>query len=198
MSIEIFVMSDRRLNSMAEWQRAIEQEGFDLRLDASRPFEALHGHLPAWRGTTLAGFECDHWDPVDLLDDDDLADIDFGRRWTQTLAFRIGGDFLALWAALAAATASYARATGGVVFEGEEAGPDARQGCRYDTLSSGIWKKRSDPPGSVLVGPSHSVRARVERRRGIHRVRRRTSASGELPASYRVDRKPGSSRRYVS
>jgi hypothetical protein len=118
MSIEIFVMSDRRLNSMAEWQRAIEQEGFDLRLDASRPFEALHGHLPAWRGSEPAGFECDHWDPVDLLDDDDLADIDFGRRWTQTLAFRIGGDFLALWAALAAATA-YARATGGVVFEGE-------------------------------------------------------------------------------
>jgi hypothetical protein len=118
MSIEIFVMSDRRLTSMADWQQAIADEGFDLRLDASRPFETLGGHLPAWRGSEPAGFECDHWDPVDLLDDEDLADIDFGRRWTQTLAFRIGGDFLALWAALAAATA-YARATGGVVFEGE-------------------------------------------------------------------------------
>ena len=29
MSIEIFVMSDRRLGSIAEWQMAIEQEGFN-------------------------------------------------------------------------------------------------------------------------------------------------------------------------
>jgi len=118
MSIEIFVMSDRRLGSIAEWQKAIEQEGFALRLDASRPFETLSGHLPAWRGSVPAGFECNHWDPAELLDDDNLADIDFGRRWTQTLAFRFGGDFLALWGAFAAATA-YARATGGVVFDGE-------------------------------------------------------------------------------
>ena len=118
MSIEIFVMSDRRLASIAEWQRAIEQEGFNLRLDASRPLEAIRGHLPAWRGSEAAGFECDHWDPADLLDDDDLADIDFRRRWTQTLAFRFGGDFLELWGAFAAATA-YARATGGVVFDSE-------------------------------------------------------------------------------
>ena len=127
MSIEIFVMSDRRLGSIAEWQKAIEQEGFNLRLDASRPLEAIGGHLPALRtssmtlpsfGSEPAGFECDHSDPADLLDDDDLADIDFHRRWSQTLAFRFGGDFLALWGAFAAATA-YARATGGVVFDGE-------------------------------------------------------------------------------
>ena len=118
MSIEIFVMSDRRLGSIAEWQKAIEQEGFNLRLDDSRPFASIGGHLPAWRGSDPAGFECDHWDPADLLDDDDLADIDFRRRWTQTLAFRFGGDFLALWGAFVAATA-YARATGGVVFDGE-------------------------------------------------------------------------------
>ena len=118
MSIEIFVMSDRRLGSMAEWQKAIEQEGFDLRLEASRPSEALRGHLLAWRGSESAGFVCDHRDPAALLDDDDLADIDFGHRWTQTMAFCLGGDLLALWGAFAAATA-YARATGGVVFDGE-------------------------------------------------------------------------------
>jgi len=118
MSIEIFVMSDRRLTSIAEWQKAIEQEGFNLRLDASRPFAAIRGHLPAWRGSEAAGFECDHWDPADLLDDDDLADVNFGRRWSQTLAFHFGGDVLALWGAFAAA-AAYARATNGVVFDGE-------------------------------------------------------------------------------
>lgn len=118
MSIEIFVMSDRRLGSIAEWQRAIEEEGFSLRLDASRPLEAIGGHLPAWRGSELAGFECNHRDPADLLDDDDLVDIDFRRRWTQTLAFRFDRNFLALWGAFAAATA-YTRATGGVVFDSE-------------------------------------------------------------------------------
>jgi hypothetical protein len=118
MSIEIYVMSDRRLGSMAEWQQAIDKEGFDLRLNTSRPIEALSGHLPAQRGAQHAGFECDHWDPAEILDDEGLADVDFGRRWTQMLAFRFGGDFLALWGAYAAA-AAYARATGGVVFDGE-------------------------------------------------------------------------------
>jgi hypothetical protein len=118
MSIEIFVLSDRRLASMADWQQAIDREGFDLRLDQSRPIDALGGHLPAQRGEQHAGFECDHFDPAELLDQEELADIDFGRRWTQMLAFRFGGDFFALWGAFAAA-AAYARATGGVVFDSE-------------------------------------------------------------------------------
>jgi len=41
MSIEIFVLSDKRLGTIAEWQQAIASEGFDLRLDTSRPFEDL-------------------------------------------------------------------------------------------------------------------------------------------------------------
>lgn len=118
MSIEIFVLSDRRLESMAEWQRALDDERFDLRLDPSRPLGELGGHLPAHRGTQHAGFECDHWDPADVMDDESCADVDFGRRWTQALAFRFGGDFYALWGAYAAA-ATYAKATDGVVFDGE-------------------------------------------------------------------------------
>ena len=118
MSIEIFALSDKRLGSIAEWQQAIKSEGFDLRLDTSRPFEDLSGHLPAYRGEQHAGFECDHWDPIDVMDEESCADIDFGRRWTQALAFRFGGDYHALWGAFAAA-AAYARATGGVVFDGE-------------------------------------------------------------------------------
>ena len=116
MSIEIFVLSDRRLGTIEEWQKAIDAEGFDLRLDSSRPIEELSGYLPAHKGDRLAGFECDHFDPADLLDD--CPDIDFGRRWKEMLAFRFGGDFHALWGAFAAA-AAYARATGGIVFDGE-------------------------------------------------------------------------------
>lgn len=96
--------------------RGIEREGADLRLDASRPIEALNGHLPAYRGEQLAGFECDHWDTADIIES--CPDIDFGRRWSRALAFRFGGDEFALWGAFAAATA-YAPATGGVVFDSE-------------------------------------------------------------------------------
>ncbi len=116
MSIEIFVLSDRRLGTMADWQSALDGEGFALRLDQSRPFEALGGYLPAYRGEAEAGFECDHWDALDIMES--YEDVDFGRRWTQGLAFRFGGDFHALWGAYAAA-AAYARATDGVVFDGE-------------------------------------------------------------------------------
>lgn len=33
MSMEIHVLSDRRLPSVAAWQQAIDAEGFDLKLD---------------------------------------------------------------------------------------------------------------------------------------------------------------------
>jgi hypothetical protein len=127
MSIEIFVLSDRRLSSIGEWQRAIDTAGFNLKLDTSRPFEALSGHLPAHRGGEHAGFECDHWNPKDVMDEEYCGAIDFGRPWTQALAFRFGGDFHALWGAYAAA-AAYASATAGVVFDsesGEVLPPDA-------------------------------------------------------------------------
>jgi hypothetical protein len=116
MSIEIFVLSDRRVGSIAEWQQAIDREGFDLRLDASRPFEALGGHLPAFRGEQHAGFECDHLPPGDVFEC--APGINFGRDWLHALAFCFGGDFLAMWGAYSAA-AAYARATDGVLFDGE-------------------------------------------------------------------------------
>ena len=118
MSIEIFVLSDKRLSSIAEWQQAIDAEGFDLRLATSRSFDELSGHLPAHRGQQHAGFECDHWDPKEVMDEEFCGAIDFGRPWTQALAFRFGGDFHALWGAYAAA-AAYAKATEGVLFDSE-------------------------------------------------------------------------------
>ena len=116
MSIEIYVLSDRQLASIAEWQQAIDQEGFALRLSTERPFDALSGHLPAQWDDKHAGFECDHWEASDIIDAN--PDVDFGRQWKHVLAFRFGGDFHALLGAYAAA-AAYARATDGVVFDGE-------------------------------------------------------------------------------
>lgn len=43
MSMELFVLSDRRLASIAEGQRAINAESFPLRLSPETPFEELDG-----------------------------------------------------------------------------------------------------------------------------------------------------------
>jgi hypothetical protein len=116
MSMEIYVLSDQSLTSMAEWQDAIKREGIDLRLDDTRPLEDLGGHLPAYRGNDHAGFECNHFKAAEITKC--YSDVDFGHPWTKLLAFRWGGDELALWGAFAAA-AAYARATRGIVFDPE-------------------------------------------------------------------------------
>lgn len=117
MSIEFFVLSDRPLASMDEWQRAIDAEHFPLKLDASRAVADLGGHLPADLRGEEAGFECDHFDAGEFMDEN--AGTDFGRRWNCLLAFRTGGDFSSLFGAYAAA-ASCAKATGGVMYDAEE------------------------------------------------------------------------------
>ncbi|MBM3527922.1 MAG: hypothetical protein FJX62_07505 [Alphaproteobacteria bacterium] len=117
MSLELFVLSDRKLSSIEEWRRAIDAAGFALTLDTERSIENLEGHLPArWNGEP-AGFECDHWDAREVMREN--GDIDFGRGWAHALAFRWGADLKACVGAYMAA-AAYAAATGGVVFDGEE------------------------------------------------------------------------------
>jgi hypothetical protein len=114
MSMEIYVLSDKRLSSMATWQKAVENDGFALRLDIDRPLGQLQGHLPAtWRGQP-AGFECDHWKPDDVLAGYPKARFD--HRWAYCLAFRWGANARACLGAYMAAS-SYAKATSGVVFD---------------------------------------------------------------------------------
>lgn len=116
MSMEIYVLSNMKLDSIEAWQRAIDAEGFALTLDVSRPFGQLKGHLPArWKGEP-AGFECDHWDVEDIVST--YSDISFGKQ-RFCLAFRWGLDFKACVGAYMAATA-YARVADGVVFDCEE------------------------------------------------------------------------------
>jgi hypothetical protein len=62
------------------------------------------------------GFECYHDDAAETIAS--CPDIDFGRPWAHALGLRIGGDENELRAAFMAATA-YARATDGVVWDGE-------------------------------------------------------------------------------
>lgn len=116
MSIEMSVLSDRRLTTTEEWQRAIAAEGFPLQLDATVALEEARGFFPAQLGGQPTGFEC-YQDPADEMMDE-YPEIDFGRRWSHALGLRIMGDYAELRAAWMAATA-YARATGGIVWDGE-------------------------------------------------------------------------------
>jgi hypothetical protein len=126
MSMELYVLSGRQLASIAEWQAAIDREGFGLKLDGETDFAALDGYLPAHLGQALAGFEVNHWD-AQAMKRDDPDNFDFVKDEAHILAFRWGGSEHELFGVFAAASA-YARATGGWAFDcesGEEMTPDA-------------------------------------------------------------------------
>src|SRR5688572_29972173 len=112
MAMEIFVFSDRQVCSIADCQKAIDAEGFALRLATNRSFHEVSGHLPAQLDGEDVWFECDHFVAADLMAH--YSDVDFGHAWKFVLAFRIGASFKAPLGAWIAAMA-YARSTGGVV-----------------------------------------------------------------------------------
>lgn len=116
MSMELYVLSDRRLESIDEWQQAIDADGFPLRLFTGRPFTELSGVLPVQLGDRQTAFECGHWDLGDLVET--YTDIDFGHRWKFVLAFRWTGNPYEGIAAYMAGGA-YAKVASGVVFDCE-------------------------------------------------------------------------------
>jgi hypothetical protein len=132
MSMEIHVFSDRRLASIAEWQQAIDAEGFGLRLSTDGSLEGLRGFLPAQWGGRQAGFECFH-DRAAELQDCYSADVDFGRVWSEALSFAWGANVASCLGAYMAATA-YARATDGIVFDPQDSRiftpPEAAEAAR--------------------------------------------------------------------
>ncbi|QDM16255.1 hypothetical protein FNL55_09605 [Tardiphaga sp. vice352] len=117
MSMEIYVLSDRRLASVDAWQKAIDEAGLPLRLSGATPFAKLHGALPVVLNRRQTAFECDHCKARELMTE--TPSVDFGRAWTYALAFRWGGDVYAGASAYAAA-AAYAEATGGIIFDCQE------------------------------------------------------------------------------
>jgi len=114
MSMELHVFSAQPLDSVAAWQRAIDAEGFALQLSAERPFQAVKGFLPAQSGGEATGFECYHDDPRDLAAG--YHDVDFDHSWMCVLTFRWGSNLFGCLAACMA-TAAYAKATSGIVFD---------------------------------------------------------------------------------
>jgi hypothetical protein len=116
MAMELFVLSDKQLNSVVEWQAAIDGEGYPLRLAGNEPIESLKGFLRAQLRDTKTGFECNVWPAGEFMRD--MSGVDFGHEWKHVLAFRWGGNLSQVPAVWMAATA-YAKATNGVVFDEE-------------------------------------------------------------------------------
>lgn len=115
--MQLYVFSDAPLASIAEWQQAIDADGFALRLSVERPLQALRGPLQVWLDGRPTAFECEHEDAGARIDMYDA--IDFGHRWSCLLALQWGVDIDAAIAAYMAG-ASYARAAGGVILHGFE------------------------------------------------------------------------------
>jgi hypothetical protein len=114
MSLEVHVLSDKLLDSIAEWQRAIDGEKFDLKLSRDARLDEIAGFLPARLGERSTGFECVHDDPRELMDA--YVEIDLVHPWQHALTLRWGASFAECLAAWMAATA-YARAVRGVVVD---------------------------------------------------------------------------------
>ena len=117
MWMELYVLSDRTLTSIAEWQESIDVEGFALNLATETPLAALNGVLPARLNGKPVAFECSHWSFDTLMAE--TPGVDFVRRWTCAFALRWNGNFDESVAAYMAASA-YAKAAAGVVFDCEE------------------------------------------------------------------------------
>lgn len=115
MSMELRLLSDRRLSTIGEWQNAITAEAFPLQLSDETSLDAVNGFLPSHLRGKFTGFECNHWDANDVMAA--YPGVDFGHDWKYALAFRWSGskrdEMLAAWMAATA----YARATAGVVFD---------------------------------------------------------------------------------
>jgi hypothetical protein len=117
MSMEIWVLSDRRLKSTADWQTAIDAERYPLQLSSDVIFGELRGFFPMQLRGERSGCECYH-DPADELLKANPK-VDFGHAWKYALGFRWGGNLKAMQAAWMAATA-YAAATNGIVVDDQE------------------------------------------------------------------------------
>lgn len=116
MSMEIFTLSDRRLASLAEWQRAIDAAGLALTLPTDVSIEELRGFLPVRAGDAATGFECFHRDGAEVTRF--YGAVDFGREWRHALVFYWQG--FEEGAAACMAAAAYAKAADGVVFDPQE------------------------------------------------------------------------------
>lgn len=143
MSMELYVLSERRLESIEAWQESLDNDRHPLRLSAERPLADVKGAVPVWLQGHATSFECDHWNKLDLIRT--YPDMDFSN-FAHVLAFRWGADVNAGMAAYMAAS-SYARATGGAIFDCQEGRFISPQ--RASIIASEIERNRAQIDAAV-------------------------------------------------
>ncbi|WP_147081151.1 hypothetical protein [Methylobacterium haplocladii] len=116
MSLEAYVLFDREIAAISDWQRGLDELGFPLSLASEKALKALQGHLPAWWNGREAGFECGLCDAGELSHIYD--DIDLKGAWRHAMAFNWGTLPGCAGALMAAAALTHA--TGGVLFDPQE------------------------------------------------------------------------------
>jgi hypothetical protein len=113
MSMQICVLADSRLSSIAEWQKSIDNEGFPLWLSDDDPNRNLVARLREMETSIEYGI----YDFVELKDT--YKHVNFGHDWKYVIAFTWSSDFVEDIAAWMAAIA-YARAVDGAIFDEQE------------------------------------------------------------------------------
>lgn len=110
MAMQICVLCDERIDSIAEWQKSIDAEGFALRLLDADP----ERNLSAYLRDEQTSIEYDVHNFGELKDS--FRHVNFGRDWRYAVTFTWSSDFAQEIAAWMAATA-YAGATNGAIFD---------------------------------------------------------------------------------
>ena len=110
-----FLGSPRELDS--EWQRAIDSERLRIVLPADASIDGLRGYLPVHHYDKQTGFECHHYNATEMMAF--CQGVNFGHAWTQCLCFIWGSDFDEALAA-SMASAAYAKATDGIVYDPQD------------------------------------------------------------------------------
>lgn len=117
MSIEISVLSDVQLSSVQEWQHAIDAEDFALRLPTDARVDKCGGTLSVYLRSKLTNVQYRIEDSVQLMRIH--RELHFDHEWKYRVSFPWIGDLDELDAAWVMA-ATYASATGGVVFDPQQ------------------------------------------------------------------------------
>jgi hypothetical protein len=114
MAMELFVFSDKRLETITDWNATLVEMGFGVVIEDSRRIAELSGSQPTKLRGRDVWIEYDHFDPTKFFEEQDYVRKE--RNWKYLLAFRFGGDLYALTAVYMAA-AAYAKATDGAVLD---------------------------------------------------------------------------------
>lgn len=118
MAMEMNILSDRRLASIEEWQRAVDAEKYPLRLQTRIELATVRGFVPAQLDGKITGFECYNDDPENTMKF--LGEGNFDHRWRFALGLRWLGSKIEETQAAWMAAVAYVATTGGVIFDHEE------------------------------------------------------------------------------